>query len=322
MQNNIVNILADADDYVSRYTISNKLGISRQTVRKSIDNLRKRGYEFEFLKRLGYKLTAFPDSVDVGVLKLLLNNKIIGKSILVLDSVDSTNDYIKRIGNSRAANGTVVVAREQKNGKGRLGRSWQSKKDESIMLSILLKPNITPSQVSQITPLVGLAVCKALREVTKLNCMIKWPNDIVVGSKKLVGILTEMSTERDSVEYIVTGIGINVDQTDFPDEIAHKATSILLETGKHFDKNRLLINVLEQLEKEFSETNLELTPDALEQYVNMCISIGKSVRFMRGTRQMCGTAVDVAVDGQLQVVLPDGSPCLVNSGEVTVQGIY
>ena len=165
-------------------------------------------------------------------------------------------------------------------------------------------------------------MCKALRDFTGLDCMIKWPNDIVVGRKKIVGILTEMSAEFDAVEYTVTGIGINVDQAVFPEEIAYKATSVLLETGRHFDKNKLLACVLEHLEAEFLSNNLELTPTALAEYSDMCISIGKSVTFQRGTRRISGMAVGVENDGELKIMLSDGTICNVNSGEVTVQGIY
>ena len=251
-----------------------------------------------------------------------MHNKIIGKNLIVLDSVDSTNDYLKKLGNEGCENGTVVAAREQTKGKGRLGRTWQSKKDDGIAFSVLLRPNVAPSEVSAITPLAGLAVCKAIREYTKLDCVIKWPNDIIVGRKKLVGILTEMSAEFDAVEYVITGIGINVDHTSFPEEIAFKATSLLLETGRHVDKNEFLACVVEHIENEFVKNNLELTSTALSEYTDLCATVGRSVTFQRGTRRISGMAVGVSEHGELKVMMSDGTICLVNSGEVTVQGIY
>lgn len=322
MQNNALDILADADGYISCKEIADRLEMNYQTAKNQIGYLARCGYEIEHDIKSGHRLISCPDCVDVRALKLLLHNKIIGKTIVVLDCVDSTNDYIKRIGNSRAENGTVVVAREQLCGRGRLGRSWLSQKDEGLMFSILLKPDMPPSQVSQITPLAGLAVCKALREATGLDCRIKWPNDIVLGNKKLVGILTEMSTEFEAVEYIVTGVGINVEQTQFPSEIAGKASSLLLEAGRRFDKNRLLVKVLEQIEKELCENDLRLTSKALEQYSKLCVTIGRRVTFTRGTALLSGTAIGVDDDGQLRVKTEDNSICVVNSGEVTVQGIY
>lgn len=322
MQKKILDILLNTDDFISGQEISERLGVSRQAVWKSINALKEKGYEIQSVTNRGYRLVSSPNYLNESSLKSLLHNKIIGKNLIVLDSVDSTNDCLKKLGNEGCENGTVVVTREQTKGKGRLGRTWQSKKDDGIAFSVLLRPNVAPSEVSAITPLAGLAVCKAIREYTKLDCVIKWPNDIIVGRKKLVGILTEMSAEFDAVEYVITGIGINIDHTSFPEEIAFKATSLLLETGRHIDKNEFLACVLEHLENEFVKNNLELTPTALSEYTDLCATVGRSVTFQRGTRRISGMAVGVSEHGELKVMMSDGTICLVNSGEVTVQGIY
>lgn len=322
MQKKILDILLNADDFISGQEISEKLGVSRQAVWKSINALKEKGYEIQSVTNRGYRLVSSPNYLNESSLKSLLHNKIIGKNLIVLDSVNSTNDYLKKLGNEGCENGTVVAAREQTRGKGRLGRTWQSKKDDGIAFSVLLRPNVAPSEVSAITPLAGLAVCKAIREYTKLDCVIKWPNDIIIGRKKLVGILTEMSAEFDAVEYVITGIGINVDHTSLPEEIAFKATSLLLETGRHIDKNEFLACVLEHLENEFVKNNLELTPTALSEYTDLCATVGRSVTFQRGTRRISGMAVGVSEHGELKVMMSDGTISLVNSGEVTVQGIY
>lgn len=322
MQKKILDILLNADDFISGQEISEKLGVSRQAVWKAINALKEKGYEIQSVTNRGYRLVSSPNYLNESSLKSLLHNKIIGKNLIVLDSVDSTNDYLKKLGNEGCENGTVVAAREQTKGKGRLGRTWQSKKDDGIAFSVLLRPNVAPSEVSAITPLAGLAVCKAIREYTKLDCVIKWPNDIIVGRKKLVGILTEMSAEFDAVEYVITGIGINVDHTSFPEEIAFKATSLLLETGRHVDKNEFLACVVEHIENEFVKNNLELTSTALSEYTDLCATVGRSVTFQRGTRRISGMAVGVSEHGELKVMMSDGTISLVNSGEVTVQGIY
>lgn len=322
MQKKILDILLNTDDFISGQEISEKLGVSRQAVWKSINALKEKGYEIQSVTNRGYRLVSSPNYLNESSLKSLLHNKIIGKNLIVLDSVNSTNDYLKKLGNEGCENGTVVAAREQTKGKGRLGRTWQTKKDDGIAFSVLLRPSVAPSEVSAITPLAGLAVCKAIREYTKLDCVIKWPNDIIVGRKKLVGILTEMSAEFDAVEYVITGIGINVDHTSFPEEIAFKATSLLLETGRHIDKNEFLACVLEHLENEFVKNNLELTPTALSEYTDLCATVGRSVTFQRGTRRISGMAVGISEHGELKVMMSDGTICLVNSGEVTVQGIY
>lgn len=322
MQNKVLEILTKAEGYVSGQSISQQLGVSRQSIWKAINSLKEKGYKIKSVTNKGYQLVSAPDYLNEQSLKNHLQTSVIGKDLEVLESVGSTNDYLKNKGNNGCANGAVVVAREQTKGKGRLGRVWQTKKDDGIAFSFLLRPDMAPAEAGAITSLAGLAVCKAIREYTGLDCKIKWPNDIIVGRKKLVGILTEMSAEFDAVEYIVTGIGINVEHTEFPEDIAYKATSVLLETGRHIDKNEFLACVINRIEQEFLSNNLEMTQSVLEEYADMCATIGRNVSFKRGTSDMNGIAVGVENDGELKVMLSDGSVCRVNSGEVTVQGIY
>lgn len=318
----ILDILTQTSEYVSGQSLAEQLGVSRQAVWKEIQALRKRGYEIESVTKRGYRLVSLPGYLNAPAVKAELKAKIIGCELTVLDQIGSTNDYLKQLGAQGCKSGTVAATREQVAGKGRLGRTWQSKRDENIAFSVLLRPKMAPSEVAPVTPLAGLAVCKALREFTALDCRIKWPNDVIVGKKKLCGILTEMSAEFDAVEYIITGIGINVDQIAFPEEIAYKATSLLLETGRHYDKNKLLACILNQLEYEFMRSNLELRSDSLDEYSELCATVGRNVTFMRGTRRVSGMAVGVAENGELKIMLSDGSVVMVNSGEVTAQGIY
>ena len=230
MQKKILELLTKTDGYVSGSEISEQLGVARQAVWKAMNNLKEQGYKIDSVTNRGYRLVAYPPHLNEPAIEKYLKTSVIGKKLIVLDEVGSTNDYLKKLGADGCENGTVAVAREQTQGKGRLGRVWKAKKDDSITFSFLLRPKIAPSEVSSITPLAGLAVCKAIREFTGLDCRIKWPNDIIIGKKKLVGILTEMSAEFDAVEYVITGIGINADTQDFPDDIKEKATSIYLAT--------------------------------------------------------------------------------------------
>ena len=318
----ILEILSNSDEYVSGQALAGQLGVSRQAVWKEIKALRARGYEIESLTNRGYRLTSMPGYLNAAAVKAALRTAVLGCELTVLDSVGSTNDHLKAMGDKGCKSGTVVAAREQVSGKGRLGRTWQSRKDENLMFSFLLRPKMLPSEAACVTPLTGLAVCKALREFTGLDCRIKWPNDIIVGRKKLCGILTEMSAELDAVNYLVTGVGINVDQARFLDDIAAKATSLFSETGVHFDKNRLLAAVLERLEKEFLRHDMALSPQALEEYSSLCATLGRNVGFTRGGRALEGKAEGVDPSGALIVTLPDGTSLSVGSGEVTAQGIY
>ncbi len=322
MQNKILKLLYNAKNYVSGQQISDSLGVSRQAVNKAVRALRDKGFKIESATNKGYLLTGTPSFLCEEAVKLYLNTKLIGRNLTVLDSVDSTNDYLKKLGSKGAESGTVVLAREQTAGKGRLGRVWHTKKDDGIALSLLLRPELAPTEITSITPLSGLAVCRAINDFCMLDSRIKWPNDIIIGNKKLVGILTEMSAEFDKVDYTVTGIGINVGHTVFPEEIAHKATSILLETGRHIDRNKLVASVLEHLEQELVLNRCLLSGEALSDYQNLCATIGRQVTFMRSNRSISGMAVSISNSGELEVMLSNGTIVTVNSGEVTVQGIY
>lgn len=322
MKEQLLNLLIQEKDYISGQALAGRLGVSRQAIWKGVRALNESGYRIESVSGKGYRLEEMPTYLNAASLRALLTTGRIGKNLTVLDSVGSTNDYLKQLGTDNCEDGTVVATREQTGGKGRLGRKWLSKRDENLAFSVLLRPQLAPHEVSGITPLVGLAMCKALRGLTGVDCMIKWPNDIIVGHKKLVGILTEMTAEFDAVEYIVTGIGVNVDQTVFPEEIAYKATSLLLETGRRFDKNKLLAGILGYLDEELYQNGMRLSQTAVDEYSAMCATVGKSVTFHRGTRRISGMAVGVESDGSLKVMLSDGSVCNVNAGEVTVQGIY
>lgn len=322
MQNSVLKILTDADGYVSGQDISEKLGVSRQSISKAVKALKEKGYEISSVTNKGYMLVSAPKYLNEYSIKKHLKTAVIGKNLVVLDTVGSTNDYLKTEGNKGCANGTVAATREQTKGKGRLGRAWQTNKDDCVMFSFLLRPKIAPCEVAGITPLAGLAVCKAIRKYTGIDCKIKWPNDIIVGNKKMVGILTEMSAEFDGVEYVVTGIGINADHASFPEEIAHKATSVFIETGSHIDKNEFLACVINQLEEDFIANDMKLSEKAIKEYTALCATIGRSVSFTRRGEAVSGVAVGVNGNGELTVRLSDGTECIVNSGEVIVQGIY
>lgn len=251
-----------------------------------------------------------------------LDTAFIGSNLIVLDSTDSTNNHLKTLARNGAENGTVVVAREQTQGKGRLGRVWSSEKDKNLTFSILLRPDIKPDEVQAITPVAGLALCKAVREFFNIDCKIKWPNDVIMGNKKLSGILTEMSANTSGVDFIVIGIGINLDQEYFDDEIKHKATSIYLETNKKADKNAFLASILKHIEDEFENCIYRFTAENIAQYKSLCTTVGREVSFYNNNAIVTGTAVDINPKGELVVKLSDMSFCNINSGEVTIQGIY
>lgn len=322
MQYKILEILSNSKDYISGQEISKKLNVSRQAVWKAVNSLKNQGFVIDSVTNKGYKIIDYPKTLNKQVLDNILKTKLIGKNIIVLETTGSTNDYLKVLGHKGLDHGTVAAAREQTSGKGRLGRKWISEKDANIYFSVLLKPEISPMEVSGITPVAGLAVCKAIREFCNIDCKIKWPNDIIVNNKKLVGILTEMSAEFDAIEFIIIGIGINTDQTKFPDEVKNKATSLFIETGIKPDKNKLLALVLKHLEEELTKSNYKINQLNLESYRKLCATIGRNVTVCKGSKEIQGTALNVNKKGELEVKTKDDSVITVNSGEVIIQGIY
>lgn len=321
MKNKILQLLKEKNDFVSGQALCERFNVSRTAVWKAINSLKETGYVIESVTNKGYKLVSSPDIVNEAEIKSNLKTSLIGNEIIVLESVGSTNDYIKENA-QKLMDGTVVTTREQTKGKGRLGRVWKNKKDDDISFSFILRPNLSPMEVSAITPLCGLAVAKGLNEYFDFDAKIKWPNDIIVGNKKICGMLTEMSCEFDRLEYLVVGIGINVMSKDFPEEIAHKATSCVLESHREINKNQLLSIILEKIEDILLGGNYLFNRENLDEYKAYCATLGRKVTFSRRGERVEGVATDITNGGELVVTLPDNTTEIVFSGEVTAQGIY
>lgn len=315
MKNKILNILSTADGYVSGENISERLGISRNAVWKHINKLRQEGYEIESVTKRGYKLISVPDVISAELIKDGLDTEFIGQNVVYYDETDSTNNEAKR--NSDMPDGTLFISEIQTGGKGRLGRAWVSPKGIGIWMSLLLKPHILPQDVAQITLVAGMATARSVG----CGAKIKWPNDVVIGSKKICGILTEMSAEIERVNYIVPGIGINVNTESFPDELKEKATSLYIESGRKFERYKIVQRFLKEFEilyKKFIKGGIAAITD---DYRELCVTIGKEVSVIYPNRIINGRAIDINNNGEL-IVETDKGIIEVDSGEVSVRGMY
>ncbi|MCQ4021780.1 biotin--[acetyl-CoA-carboxylase] ligase [Ruminococcus sp. zg-924] len=310
------------DGYISGQEISDSLGISRNSISKHIKALRQKGYVIDSVTNRGYKLLSEPDEL----LQQDINNKIttlfIGRPTVILDSVDSTNEEIKRRAKQGAKQGLTVVSDEQFSGKGRLGRVWKSPKGTSVYESILLRPELAPSQVPCITLAAGLAMCRTINSIADFNAKIKWPNDIIIGRKKLCGILTEMAIEDNTVSFAVVGMGININNRSFPEEISKKATSLYLEKEREFSRSDIIIRLAQSFEDIYNEFIMGGFESIKDEYISLCATIGRSVSAKRNDGEISGTAVDIAPDGGLIVETQNGEKKYISTGEVAVQGIY
>lgn len=315
MRSKILTMLKNTDEYISGEDMSRELGISRAAVWKHIKKLKNEGYNILSVTNKGYRLEGTPDNISVEEIESLLTTEFTARNIIYLNSTDSTNNECKRLEDK--ADGTLVIAEQQTAGKGRLGRAWESPRGAGIWMSLLLKPDIPVASVSQITLVAGLAACRAIGN----GSMIKWPNDIVIGSKKLCGILTEMSAEIERINYVICGIGINVNTEEFPEELKDKATSLLIETGEKQNRAELTAKIMNEVEKLYAVFINEGFGALAEEYRNNCITLNRQVQVIYKNEAILGTAVDVDNSGNL-IVETDKGKITVSSGEVSVRGIY
>lgn len=323
MRRNILLMLKKhRDEFISGERISQELGISRTAVWKHINILREEGYEIESMPKNGYKLVSSPDILILEEIEEYLTTNFIGRNIYHFDSLDSTNTKAKEMAMDEEE-GTVVVAEEQIKGKGRLGRNWVSPKGKGIWMSIILKPNMLPSEVAKLTLIGAAAVNKALEEMGIIS-YIKWPNDIVIQGKKVCGILTEMSCELNIINYVIMGIGINVNllKEDFSQELVDKATSLKEITGRDLDRKRLLASVLNYFENLYlpfkQRGDISATIDISRE---KSLLIGKEIRILRGNDEKIGRALDIDEQGGLIIEYKDGTREHIFSGEVSIRGL-
>lgn len=321
LKEQILKQLRENGGYVSGEELSERLNVSRTAVWKCVAALRETGYAISSATNRGYRLDSSPDLYNADEITAGLETQLLGRHVFCYDSIDSTNEEAKRQALRGAPGGSLFIAEQQTAGKGRLGRSWVSAPGAGMWFSILLRPGILPLRVAATTLLAGLAVCESIRSVTGCRAMIKWPNDIVIGSKKVCGILAELSAEMERVEFLVVGIGINANTAGFPESLQEKATSLRLESGKPVRRVTLLQDILARFETLLKE-NAAPTPSFMERYRSLCASLNRQVAFARNGQQLTGTAEDVTAQGELLVRLPDGGLEKVFSGEVSVQGFY
>lgn len=252
-----------------------------------------------------------------------LTTRVIGRQVKYFDVIDSTNLEAKRHKSDEECHGMVFLAEQQNQGRGRMGRSWVSPEGTGIWMSILLKPDFSPSLASQITILAALATADAIRKVTEVDCLIKWPNDIVVNKKKVCGILTEMGATESKIEYLVAGIGINVNTEYFPDDIRDVASSLRIEGKEKYEREDIVAELLNSFERYYDDF---LKCGSLKKIVNYYNSIlinkGKKVKIVENVNTDIGEALGIDETGRLLVRMDDGEERAIVSGEVSVRGLY
>lgn len=319
----ILKLLKESKGYLSGQKLCGIFGISRTAVWKIIHQLKEEGYEIQAVSNKGYCLAEAPDLLTQEEIHSYLTTKNLGRQVVYLKEVDSTNTRAKQLAEAGAAHGLLVVSENQTSGKGRRGNSWVSQEGSGIWMSLVLKPRIDPQRASMLTLVAALSVNMAVRDETGLDSFIKWPNDIVVNGKKICGILTEMSAELDYVNHIVVGIGINANISCFPEALKDRATSLYLESKQRVVRSRLTAKVLQYFEQYYDSFLLEETLNPfLSCYNSQLINLGKEVKIIEAEKEYLGVALGIDAFGHLLVRCQDGKEKKVLSGEVSVRGVY
>ena len=250
-----------------------------------------------------------------------IHTKWAGKTVHFARETDSTNLWIKRLAKEGASEGTLALAEFQSAGRGRLGRSWEVPEGTSVMMSILLRPKFEPQYAPTLTLVMGMAVAKAVKSLG-FDVSIKWPNDVVVSHKKICGILTEMGVRDGKIDYAVIGVGINVNIKEFPEEMADKATSLYLESGRKFDRSQIPGLVMEAFEEYYEKFAATCDLSGLkEEYESILANYNQPVRVL-AKEPYEGVARGITDGGELLVEKTDGTIATVSAGEVSVRGLY
>lgn len=326
LKDDVLKLISRERDYISGETISRKLGVSRTAINTAVKALRDDGYEITSTTNKGYLLTNSPDLLSKGAISAYLTDDK-SEDLYVYDSVGSTNTVLKDLAANGSKSGTVVIADHQASGKGRRGRSFESPSGVGIYLSYLLKPQSGLNRISDLTSWTAVAVSDAIRNAYGLETSIKWVNDLLMNKKKICGILTEVTVEGESgfIDTCIIGIGINVNESSFPDELKDIATSISIESGgKIFERAKLAAEIIKSMDR--LKDNWPDDSYYLERYRELNITTGSKITAFPITKDnsqgKSGTALEINEDFSLKVQFDDGSIEDLKSGEVSVRGLY
>jgi BirA family transcriptional regulator, biotin operon repressor / biotin---[acetyl-CoA-carboxylase] ligase len=323
LKKEILRLLKNNNDgYVSGQLISENLGVSRTAIWKYINQIKEDGYEIESISKRGYKIISSPDLLTYEEVEPYLSTSFIGRNIIHFDSIDSTNSKAKQLADTAHTDGTIIISEEQTSGRGRLGRSWVSPKYKGIWMSIILKPDLNPMEAVKLTQIAAASLTLASKELG-INTLVKWPNDIVINHKKVCGILTEMSAELTRINYVIVGIGINVniDEADFPEDIKPIATSLKIETKASVNRKELVGRILNNFEnlylKFIKENDIKIS-------LNICREnsalLGRNIMVIKKDGDVEAKALNIDEEGRLLVQYADGKQEYVISGEVSIRG--
>ena len=322
MEDKILNELKKAENYISGEYLSSTLNVSRTAIWKHIKNLKSKGYIIDGISNKGYKLTSSPDLLNKSELLPLIKTSIIGKNIIHFHDIDSTNIKAKELAQKGIEDGSIIIAEKQTLGSGRFNRKWVSPSG-GLWFTLVLRPTIPPTEAPKITQIAAASIYKTLRDFN-INTTIKWPNDILLNDKKLCGILAEMKCDMDSVHYLILGIGmnINIDESDFDENLKSIATSLKLQYNKQFERSEILAGFLNHFETLYNKFlyNLDLseTISICREHSNI---FGKQAKLITYNTEEIVTCISLSDAGDLIVKDSTGNEKAVLTGEISFNGM-
>ncbi|MGA0332330.1 MAG: biotin--[acetyl-CoA-carboxylase] ligase [Kiritimatiellia bacterium] len=313
---------AAAPEWVSSEVLRMPRGVSRAAVSKQIKGLQSAGYEIESSPRKGYRLVRDPDGLRAEqILPLVSDTRFAGGTYVYKELVESTNDEVRNLAEAGAPEGSLVVAEIQEKGRGRRGRVWFGRPGDSLLFSVLLRPPLTPQEATLIPLLTATAVARALSQAGMEGVGIKWPNDVLVGGRKLCGVLCEMSVDMEGIQYAMLGIGLNVNTPleKFPPEIRKIACSLSSESGRSWRRVELLPAILRELEMQLRLAWEGDTAGILSGWRERALTLGREIEVvMPNGERMRGIAEDVNERGALLLRDAAGQLHTLHSGEVSL----
>jgi BirA family biotin operon repressor/biotin-[acetyl-CoA-carboxylase] ligase len=316
----IVLMLKSSDRYITRGEISAELDVTDDEVLSAVSGLCARGYRIDDVPGQGYRLVDVPAVLDGCELRSALKTHVMGREILPFGRVTSTNDIAFSLAEAGSGEGTIVIAEEQTRGKGRLGRGWHSPPGLGLWFSLILRPAMEPYQSSTVSLAVALAAASILRERYRIDARIKWPNDVLVGSKKICGILTEAEFSDGGVEFVIVGLGVNVkhDPGDFPPALRETATSIRIETSADVGRVYVFSALLAAVEEKYGSLCAKGFEGIKREILPLSSLMGNLTRVKTGKGVVEGIAVDIDETGALVLRTETGMQEKVLAGEATL----
>jgi BirA family biotin operon repressor/biotin-[acetyl-CoA-carboxylase] ligase len=318
----ILSALRAHPDGVSGAQLAGQLAVSRTAIWARIEELRGVGFDIEAGPHFGYRLVGEPDALLADdLLARLGTTRVVGRDIQVFEQTTSTNDVVEKLARDGVPEGAVVFAEAQTKGRGRLGRAWLSPARKGLWFSVLLRPDFSPQETTQVTVISATALRRAIQTVTGLVAEIKWPNDLLVGGRKTAGILTEMSAELDRVRHVILGIGVDVNQdaNGFPPDLRPLATSLKLESGREISRAELAVEMMRELDADYAHVCRGDFARVANEWEAACVTIGRNVTVHVGERRFRGRAESLDDDGALLIRTEHGHLERVIGGDVTLE---